>query len=78
MKALLKRAWDKLSRKFLMAAIVAILEGVRAAYPNLPLPPAELVEDLVMTLIGTHTFMDALALIKTFAIEWAKARSGNL
>lgn len=72
-----KRVWSKLSRKVLYVVAAFVLEGVRVRFPDAPLPPADLVVDLVLALMLTHGATDVAHLVGVAVGEWAKGRDGG-
>lgn len=71
-----KAIWSKMSRKAIYAIVWVVIEGLRVKFPSIPLPPTDLVFDIVLALIATHTTTDIFHIISTFVQEWAYAKAG--
>lgn len=54
----------KIPRKVLFFSVGAVLSGIAAKWPSLPLPSPEIVTTFVLALIGGHTATDIAAIIK--------------
>jgi hypothetical protein len=62
------------SRKVDFAIVGLVLGTLAHAFPAWPLPPVDLVVDLVLGLIATHTLTDVVALVSVAVKEYLLTR----
>lgn len=62
------------SRKAIYALVALILSAAGAAFPDAPLPSTELVTDVAMALLATHTLTDVAAILKEAVLEYLKQK----
>lgn len=70
----LKSIWadikKSLGKKVLIGLVGYVVVYLQGKFPDMQLPSADLVKDLVAALLVTHTLTDIVALLKTGGKEW--------
>jgi hypothetical protein len=57
------------SRKVVYVVVGLAIAALESAFPSAPLPSVDLVTDLVLGLLATHTLTDVVALVTTVVGE---------
>lgn len=75
---LLGKLKEYLGKKAIYVAVGLALNALRAKHPDWPLPDQDAILKGVGALLGLHTFMDALALLKGLAKPVAETALAEL